>query len=72
VIALSENEERLVKALRALPPETADTVLKWATELSDLSKGAPVDWSDSWTEEDLADLENASIANFEAREPASH
>ena len=71
MIALSENEERLLEALRALPPETADSVIRWATQLSDLAKGGPVDWSDSWTEEDLADLQKASIANFEAREPAS-
>lgn len=70
MIALSENEERLLEALRALPPETADTVIKWATQLSDLAKGRPVDWSDSWTEEGLASLQNVSIANFEAREPA--
>jgi hypothetical protein len=70
-MALSENEERLLEALRALPPETADTVIKWATQLSDLAKGGPVDWSDTWTEEDMTDLQNASIANFEAREPAS-
>jgi hypothetical protein len=71
VIALSENEERLLEALRALPPETADHVIRWASQLSDLAKGGPVDWSDSWSEEDLADLEKASIANFQAREPAS-
>lgn len=70
VITLSQNEERLVEALRALPPEAADTLITWATELSDLAKDGPVEWSDTWTEEDMADLQRASLANFDAREPA--
>jgi hypothetical protein len=68
VITLSENEERLVEALRALPPSAADSVIAWATHLRELSNGQPVEWSDTWTEEDLADLQRASIANLEARE----
>jgi hypothetical protein len=68
VVTLSENEERLVEALRTLPPAATDTVITWATQLSDLAKGRPVDWSDTWTDEDLADLQRASLANFDARE----
>jgi hypothetical protein len=67
-MTLSENDERLVEALRTLPPATADTVIIWATQLSDLAKGGVVDWSDTWSDEDLADLQRASLANFEARE----
>jgi hypothetical protein len=65
VITLSENEERLVEALRTLPPAATDTVITWVTQLSDLAKGQPVDWSDTWTADDLADLQRASPANFE-------
>jgi hypothetical protein len=68
VITLSENEERLVEALRTLPPAAADSVITWATQLSDLVKGRTVDWSDTWTDEDLVDLQRASLANFDARE----
>jgi hypothetical protein len=68
VITLSENEERLVEVLRTLPPSAADSVIAWATHLRELSNGQPVEWSDTWTEEDLADLQRATIANFEARE----
>lgn len=68
VIALSENEERLVEALRTLPPAAADNLITWATQLSDLAKGGAIEWSDTWTDEDLADLRRASLANFDAHE----
>jgi len=65
---LSENEERLVEALRTLPPAAADSVITWAIQLSDLARGQPVEWSDTWTDEDIADLQRASLAIFDARE----
>ena len=68
VIALSENEERLVEALRALPPDTADQVIAWTTRLRDLASDRSVDWSDTWTEEDLADARRASLSTFDERE----
>ena len=71
MITLSENEERLVEALRTLPPAAADTLITWATQMSDLAKGGSVEWSDTWTEEDLADLQRASMANFESLEPGN-
>jgi hypothetical protein len=68
VIALSENEERLVEALRALPPDAADHVITWATRLRDLANGTNVDWSATWTEEDLAEAQRASLSRFDERE----
>ena len=68
VIGLSEKEERLVEALRALPPGTADQVIAWTTRLRDLANGRSVDWSDTWTEEDLADARRASLSTFDERE----
>jgi hypothetical protein len=59
VITLSENEERLVEALRALPPHAADQVITWTTRLRELSAGKEVDWSDTWMDEDLADAQRA-------------
>ena len=69
MITLSENEARLVEVLRGLPPDAADQVITWATQLSDLAKGKPVDWSDTWTEQDLADAQRVSMSNFDEREP---
>jgi hypothetical protein len=68
VITLSENEERLVEALRALPPAAADQVVTWTTQLRDLANGKNVEWSDTWTEEDLADVKGASLSRFDERE----
>jgi hypothetical protein len=68
VITLSENEERLVEALRALPPDAAEQVITWATRLRDLANGKNVDWSATWTEEDLADAQRASLSSFDERE----
>lgn len=65
---LTENEERLVEALRALPPGTADQVITWTTQLSDLANGRNVEWSDTWTDEDIADVQRASLSVFEEHE----
>jgi hypothetical protein len=68
VITLSENEERLVEALRALPPDAAEQVITWTTRLRELSAGRDVDWSDTWTDEDLADAQRASLSGFDEQE----
>lgn len=68
VTTLSENEEHLVQVLRALPPEAAEKVIVWATQLRDLANGKSVDWSDTWTREDLDDASKASLGNFDKRE----
>jgi hypothetical protein len=62
---LSNNEERLVEAVRKLPADAADSLVKWAEQLADLAAGQPVEWSDTWSDEDLADLRNASLARFD-------
>jgi hypothetical protein len=72
VITLSENEERLVEALRTLPTSAANDLITWATQLSDLAKDKTVQWSDTWSEEDMTDLQLASLSNFEARESGNH
>ena len=68
MITLSENEERLVEALRALPPDAADQVITWTTRLRDLANGKNVDWSDTWNDEDLTDVQRASLSRFDERE----
>jgi hypothetical protein len=68
MIALSANEERLVETLRSLPPGAAEQMIAWATRLRDLADGKDVDWSATWTEEDLADAQRASCARFEERD----
>lgn len=54
-----------MEALRALPPDAAEQVYAWAISLRELANGKDVDWSSTWTEEDLADAQRASLARFE-------
>jgi hypothetical protein len=67
-MVLSAQEESLIGVVRALPPEEAGKVLNWARQLADLAGGRTVEWSDSWTDEDLADATVAAVQRFEDRE----
>jgi hypothetical protein len=68
VIVLTDKEEQLVEAVRSLPPDVAEQMTTGAVRLADLAKGQPVDWSASWSDEDLVDATAASLRNFEGRE----
>lgn len=59
---LTRKEELLVETVRALPPEAAEKVMSWASGLAEPAKGKPVEWSDAWTDEDLADATAASLS----------
>jgi hypothetical protein len=72
VIALTQKEEQLVQTIRSLPEGSADQILLWASRLSELAAGGPVDWSDSWTDEDMRDAEAASLQRFEERPFEAH
>jgi hypothetical protein len=67
-MVLSAQEESLISVVRALPPEEAGKVLDWARQLADLAGGRPVQWSDSWNDEDLADATAAAVGRFEDQE----
>ena len=67
-MVLSEQEESLISAVRALPPEEAGKVLDWARQLADLAGGRTIEWSDSWTDEDLAEATAAAVRRFEDQE----
>jgi tartrate dehydratase beta subunit/fumarate hydratase class I family protein len=65
MVTLNKNEERFVEALRALPSDVANQVILWATRLRDLADSGAIEWSPTWTEEDLADARRASVSRFE-------
>jgi hypothetical protein len=71
-MVLSTQEESLINVVRNLPPGEAAKVLNWALQLADLARGREIEWSDSWTEEDLAEATAASVRRFEERELESH
>jgi hypothetical protein len=67
-MVLSRQEESLIDAVRALPPAEAGKVLDWARQLADLARGRQIQWSDSWSDEDLADATAASIKRLDEQE----
>ena len=67
-MALSPQEESLISVVRALPPDEAGKVLDWARQLADLAGGRTVEWSDSWTDEDLTEATAAAVRRFEEQE----
>lgn len=64
----SDKEEPLISVVRALPPDEAEKVFDWAQQFADLAGGRTIDWSDSWSDEDLADATRASLRRFEDEE----
>lgn len=67
-MVLSANEESLIKVVRTLPPDEARKVLFWARQLADLGDGRRVEWSDSWSDDDLREATVASLERFEQQE----
>ena len=67
-MVLSAQEESLISVVRALPPEEAGKVLDWALQLADLAGGRAIEWSDAWSDEDLAEATAAAVRRFEDRE----
>jgi len=66
---LTEKERQLVETVRSLPPDVADRMLLWANQISALSEGKPVEWSDAWSDEDLTDATKASVRHLESQDP---
>jgi hypothetical protein len=62
------GEESLIKVVRMLPPDEAGKVLAWAQQLADLGGDRRVDWSDSWSDDDLREATLASLEQFEKQE----
>ena len=50
---LNEREASLVDAFRRLPLDTASDLSALAERLADLAPNQPLDWSDSWSDEDM-------------------
>jgi hypothetical protein len=71
-MVLSAQEESLIMVVRALAPQDAHKVLTWANQLADLAHGRQIEWSDSWTDEDLAEATAASVRRFEEQEMEGH
>jgi len=67
-MVLIDVEESLIKVVRTLAPDEARKVLDWAEQLGDLGRDRRVEWSDSWSEDDLREATSASVERFEQQE----
>jgi hypothetical protein len=65
---LDPREASLVEVFRRLPPDAAAELSALAERLAALSPHGRIDWSDSWTDEDLQDFRAASLRRLEAEE----
>jgi len=65
---LNAREASLVEAFRRLPPDTAAQLSALAQRLAELTPDRKIDWSDSWSEEDLKEFRAASLRRLEAEE----
>ncbi len=43
-------------------------MLDWAQQLADLGSAGRIEWSDSWSDEDLREATAASLKRFEQQE----
>jgi hypothetical protein len=65
---LTVAENTLIEALRRLPHSTAEEVTALVRRLADLPNESHVDWSDSWSDEDLRDFTSASVGRLDSQD----
>jgi len=65
---LNEREASLVEAFRRLPRDAAEQLSALAQRLAGLTPDRKIDWSDSWSDEDLQEFRIASLRRLEAEE----
>jgi len=46
--------------------------LNWTRQLADLAGSRTIEWSDSWTDQDLAEAMAAAVQRFEGQEREGH
>ena len=64
---LSAKEATLLEAFRRLPPNAAEELAALVQRLAALSPNARIDWSDSWSDEDLRGFTAHSLKRCETR-----
>ena len=67
-VSLNEREASLLQAFRRLPPDAAAELTALVERLAALHPNTKIDWSDSWSDDDLREFTAASIRRFEAEE----
>ena len=65
---LNARETSLLQAFRRLPPDAATELTALAERLAALRPNRGVDWSDSWSDEDLNEFTMASLRRLDVDE----
>lgn len=65
---LSPREASLVEAYRKLSADTAAEVSALTERLATLAPDSKIDWSDSWSDEDLREFRAASLRRLDCEE----
>jgi hypothetical protein len=65
---LSPPEEVLLESFRRLPPEAAAKLSALIQRMAALAPQSRIDWSDTWSDEDMREFSAASVRRFEAEE----
>jgi hypothetical protein len=65
---LSSQETTLLDAFRRLPADAADELSALVQRLAALPPGTPIDWSDSWSDEDLREFTTHSLKRLDSEE----
>jgi hypothetical protein len=71
-LRLNAREASLLEAFRRLPPDAAAELTSLAERLAALRPNTKIDWSDSWSDEDLKEFTAASVKRLEAEESEEH
>ena len=66
---LDAREVSLVAAFRRLPPDAAAELSALTERLAAIAPNNRIDWSDSWSDEDLKEFRSASLKRLETEEP---
>lgn len=67
-ILVNPQEASLLNAFRRLPRDAATELSALINRLAALAPDRPIDWSDSWSDEDLKEFRAASISRLESSE----
>ena len=63
-----DGEVQLTVAVKLLPPDAATELSALAERLAELAPSHRIDWSDSWSDEDLNEFRAASLRRLDAEE----
>jgi hypothetical protein len=67
-ISVTSQEASLITAFRRLAPDAAGELSRLIERLGAVAPERKIDWSDSWSDEDLRDFRAASLRRLEESE----